>query len=281
MMANKKLLYGILFVVIAIVGIGLFVYLSKPTITPSPEGKIIIKQSGGAGLLIAECADKSYITETADYIIEGTVEKVESKWNEERTSIFTYADLKIEKYVKGTLVAKDKLQIVTPGGIVGEINQWVEDQPIFHEGKRVRIYSQETNGEFSIVCAQMGVEEITAPTTEEEPPEKEADVSNPAAVYCKNLGYTLEGGGCIFPDNTNCEEWSFFRGKCGQKFSFCEQQGFEIENRTDNMGTWTAEYAVCIFDDDSECLEQDYSEGKCNRSECKNWKMSEGGCIKS
>ena len=132
----------------------------EPIVTPTPEGQLIVKQSGGAGLLIAECADKSYITETADYIIEGIVEKVESKWNEERTSIFTYTDLKIVKYVKGAPFTEDKLQIVTPGGIVGEIGLAVEDQPIFHEGKKVRIYFQETSGEFSIVCAQFGVEEI-------------------------------------------------------------------------------------------------------------------------
>jgi hypothetical protein len=35
----------------------------------------------------------------------------------------------------------------------------VEDQPIFHEGKRVRIYFEEVNGEFFIVCSQFGVEE--------------------------------------------------------------------------------------------------------------------------
>ena len=52
------------------------------------------------------------------------------------------------------------LQIVTPGGTVGDIGQWVEDQPIFHEGNKVRIYIVEMNGQFSIVCAQFGVEEI-------------------------------------------------------------------------------------------------------------------------
>jgi hypothetical protein len=110
-------------------------------------------------MLIKECSDKSYITQTADYIVEGTVEKVESKWNEERTGIFTYTDLRIENYVKGTPFAENMLQIVTPGGTVGGITQAVEDQPIFHEGKKVRIYFQEVNGEFSIVCGQFGVEE--------------------------------------------------------------------------------------------------------------------------
>ncbi|MBW2977092.1 DUF333 domain-containing protein [Candidatus Woesearchaeota archaeon] len=122
---------------------------------------------------------------------------------------------------------------------------------------------------------------VIVPINEEKHLEKEAGVSNPAVVYCKNLGYKLEAANCIFPDGSKCEEWSFFRGKCGQQFTFCVKQGFSIKNLIDNMGTWTAEYAVCTFDDDSECLEQDYFEGKCSRSECKKWKMSEGGCVNS
>ena len=42
--------------------------------TPPPTGLVVVKQSGGAGLLIAECQDKQYIITTADYIVEGMVE---------------------------------------------------------------------------------------------------------------------------------------------------------------------------------------------------------------
>jgi len=145
--------------VLAILGIGLVACLSKGAVVPSPEGQIVVRQSGGAGILVKECADEAYRAEKADYIIDGTVEKVESRWNQERTGIFTYTELTIEKYVKGTPFAENKLQIVTPGGTVGEISQWVEDQPIFHEGKKVRIFFEEVNGEFFIVCSQFGVEE--------------------------------------------------------------------------------------------------------------------------
>ena len=147
---------------IVVVSVGLLISsacLSEPTGPPSPGGKVIVKQSGGAGMLISECSDKSYITETADYIIEGTVDRVESRWNEGRTGIFTYTDLSIENYVKGAPFAENTLQIVTPGGTVGGITQWVEDQPIFHEGKKVRIYFEDVSGEFSIVCGPFGVEE--------------------------------------------------------------------------------------------------------------------------
>jgi hypothetical protein len=131
-----------------------------PESQPSPSpGPVVVKQAGGAAALIAECQDRQYIISTADYIIEGTVRGVESKWNEDKTSILTYTDLSLEEYVKGAPFAQDRLQIITSGGTVGDITQVVEDQPIFHEGKRVRIYFQETDGEFHIVCAQFGVEE--------------------------------------------------------------------------------------------------------------------------
>ena len=134
--------------------------VNQPTPPPAQEGKVVVRQSDGSGILIAECGDTNYISNTADYIIEGTVINVESKWNEGRSSVFTYTDLSIEKYIKGTPFTEDKLQVVTPGGTVGEISQWVEDQPIFHEDIKVRIYFRERNGEFSIVCARFGVEEI-------------------------------------------------------------------------------------------------------------------------
>ena len=95
-MKNKKLLYG-LFVILVAVVVGLLV-LGTPS--PATEGKIVISYSGGNAMLAQECMDNSFITETADYIIEGSVEKVGSGlWEGGR--IFTYTDLVIEKYVKG------------------------------------------------------------------------------------------------------------------------------------------------------------------------------------
>ena len=159
-MKNREITYAALIVfILAILLIGLFACLNKPTVAPPSGSQVIVRQSGGAAMLIAECADNSYINQTADYIIEGTVEKVESRWNQEKTGIFTYTEMTIEKYVKGAPFAENKLQIVTPGGTVGEISQWVEDQPIFHEGKKVSIYFEEVNGEFLITCGQFGVVE--------------------------------------------------------------------------------------------------------------------------
>jgi putative hemolysin len=52
----------------------------------------------------------------------------------------------------------------------------------------------------------------------------DAGLANPASTYCLEQGYTLEmledaAGGqygvCIFPDGSQCDEWTFYRGECG------------------------------------------------------------------
>jgi len=66
---------------------------------------------------------------------------------------------------------------------------------------------------FSVSCNP----EQTSPTSQ-------ADMPNPASVFCEQGGNKLEivtaedgsqTGVCIFPDGSTCEEWAYFRGECG------------------------------------------------------------------
>ena len=52
----------------------------------------------------------------------------------------------------------------------------------------------------------------------------QANMPNPASVYCEQNGNTLEirtaadggqSGVCVFPDGSTCEEWAYFRRECG------------------------------------------------------------------
>ena len=131
---------------------------SPPAVTW--ENPVIIKQSGGAGAILAECQDRDYLGSIADYIVEGTVTGVESRWNEENTGIFTYSDFAVSSYIKGTPIPINNFRIVTTGGTVGDITQAVEDQPFFHVGRKVRLYLEKVNDEFSIVCGRFGVEDL-------------------------------------------------------------------------------------------------------------------------
>jgi putative hemolysin len=90
------------------------------------------------------------------------------------------------------------------------------------------------------------------------------DMANPAAVYCEGLGYSMESvtrdGGqdadCIFSDGSRCAQWDFLAGRCGQAFTFCKMQGFELEVDT-NIG-------ICRFPDGSYCDEYQYFSGECS-----------------
>ncbi|MFH0763202.1 MAG: DUF333 domain-containing protein [Candidatus Omnitrophota bacterium] len=105
---------------------------------------------------------------------------------------------------------------------------------------------------------------------------------SPAAVYSAKMGYKYElrkegDSVVIFPDGTECNAWAFFRGKAGQKRSYCQQHGGKIENRVQDLGSWTAEYAVCVFSDGSECYEMDYIDGECAPGQYKKWEIGDSG----
>jgi len=92
---------------------------------------------------------------------------------------------------------------------------------------------------------------------------------DPASVYCGMLGYRIEvrtnpDGGqvgyCIFPDGTNCTDGSFYMGKCGQKWTYCERHGGKIIIRSDGVapngtilvsGCVDGKYPACVFSNGS------------------------------
>jgi putative hemolysin len=52
----------------------------------------------------------------------------------------------------------------------------------------------------------------------------QANMPNPASVYCEQNGNKLEirtaadgsqSGVCVFPDGSTCDEWAYYRGECG------------------------------------------------------------------
>ncbi|UCH86482.1 MAG: DUF333 domain-containing protein [Dehalococcoidia bacterium] len=79
-------------------------------------------------------------------------------------------------------------------------------------------------------------------------------MANPAAVYCRELGYayrivdTDEGqsGVCIFPGDSECDEWQFLQGTCGQTYSYCARQGYDLITKTDGKDPFSREYSVCV-----------------------------------
>ena len=87
-----------------------------------------------------------------------------------------------------------------------------------------------------------------------------ADMPNPASAYCVEQGYRSEirtdadggqAGYCIFPDGSECDEWSYFRGECGpssQPSTPTEIPTAMPINPTDyQQGWWTYSHPVYGF----------------------------------
>jgi C1A family cysteine protease len=80
--------------------------------------------------------------------------------------------------------------------------------------------------------------------------------ADPAAAYCRDLGYTYEvvstsegqHGVCVLPDSSRCDAWGFLEGKCGQAYSYCAKQGYDLEIRSDGNNPLSRQYSVCVQD---------------------------------
>ena len=122
-------------------------------------------------------------------------------------------------------------------------------------------------------------------------PTPDANMPNPASVYCEENDGTLEirtdaSGGqvgiCIFADGSECDEWAFFREECKPGDSlvpnditpeanmpnpasvYCEEHDGTLKIRTDAAG---GQVGICIFADGSECDEWAYFRGECKPGE--------------
>jgi len=112
-------------------------------------------------------------------------------------------------------------------------------------------------------------------------PTPEANMPNPASVYCVEHGGTLEiitaadgsqSGRCNFSDGTACEEWAYFRGECapGQTTPapnmpnpasvYCVEHGGTLEIITAADGSQSGR---CNFSDGTACEEWAYFRGEC------------------
>ncbi len=83
--------------------------------------------------------DLEELTEGADKIIVGTVLSSSSKWNEDRTSIFTKVTILVEERLKYAAEYQE-ITIIVPGGEAEGITQVVSDMPEFRAGERVLLF---------------------------------------------------------------------------------------------------------------------------------------------
>ncbi len=82
--------------------------------------------------------DVEDITNRSDVIIRGKVREVESRYNEERTKIFTYSTIDVKDVLKGKLPPIIKVR--TFGGRVEDVNMKVPGMPEFKKDEEVFLF---------------------------------------------------------------------------------------------------------------------------------------------
>jgi len=93
--------------------------------------------SSASALMLGLSTEK--LTRDADLIITGDVENTSSQWTSDKKSIMTTAVISIREIIKGKTVEK-KIQVMYPGGEVGDIGMMVSDEAPLHRGERVLLY---------------------------------------------------------------------------------------------------------------------------------------------
>ncbi len=77
------------------------------------------------------------LTVNSSHVVRGQVLAVESKWNENQTSIFTEVTIDVSEVIKASGSAPTIATVIIPGGTVGDTRLWVEHTPVFAVGQDV------------------------------------------------------------------------------------------------------------------------------------------------
>ena len=108
----------------------------------------------------------------AEHVLIGKVRNIESRWNDDRTSIYSYVTISVENWL--TRACSDKeITVKYIGGEVGDVGCWVSDQASFSMDDCVKVFLRlEETGEFTVMGGGQG----------------KISLSNPAS-----LGYSYSG----------------------------------------------------------------------------------------
>ncbi len=96
--------------------------------------------------------DVEQLTQESDLIVMGEVRNMESRWNDDRTLIYTYVTVFVSEYIKDDLALKQsnkngdqEIVVRISGGKVGDISLIVSDTPEFKEGEEVFLFLRKGN----------------------------------------------------------------------------------------------------------------------------------------
>ncbi len=93
--------------------------------------------------------DVPALTRASDVVVRGTVVRVESRWNQDKSRIITDNEILVSQVLKGNVTGKTVVAM-QPGGVVGEVGQAVHGVATFNLGEEVVVFL-EKRGERAFV----------------------------------------------------------------------------------------------------------------------------------
>jgi len=84
-------------------------------------------------------SELKYISEGADLILTGKVVQQNSKWNEDKSRIYTSATIQVEEYLKG-INNGSSITVTYLGGEVGEVGEMYSHMPRFEDKEEVLVF---------------------------------------------------------------------------------------------------------------------------------------------
>lgn len=123
---------------------------------------VIILLSGSAALattLLA--ADVPLLTQSSEVIVRGTIVRVQARLSGDGARVFTEAELAVVEALKGE--PGPSLIATQPGGVVGDVGQWIDGVATFREGDEVVLFLERRGPRYTVTGMAQGLYRIERP----------------------------------------------------------------------------------------------------------------------
>ena len=96
------------------------------------------------------------MAQQADVIVIGKIAKFKSAWDKNHQQIYTKITLTVDEVLKGDL-KKRRLTVTQLGGVVDDIESWIDGNPQFTEGEKVLLFlARHENGSLRVLHLYQG-----------------------------------------------------------------------------------------------------------------------------
>ena len=89
-------------------------------------------------------SELEYLSKGADLILTGKVIQQNSKWNEDKSKIYTRATIQVEGYLKG-INNGSSITVTYLGGEVGDVGEMYSHMPRFQDNEEVLVFLKKDN----------------------------------------------------------------------------------------------------------------------------------------